>query len=243
MKIQDSTGKQLNSLDDWKGLHENEHWKPGRSAYSIADFIVNRQGARDLGERISSALGESVEFLQLIPEYEVRFDRYGKGRFHDLGIFGRTKSDKSLFVGVEAKVDESFGRYVSDEWQEAKELVRHGKPTFRPQRIRGLCAKFHGGPGIPTDPNIRYQLLYGTAGTTCVGKEISVFYVAVFLTDDYDHSIGESNRRDYRQFIEWAGGRPIGDDGLGASFHQLTVGDRPLISIYEHFTSELRRSP
>ena len=235
MRIQDSTGNQLNSLDDWKGLHEDEHWKPGRSAYSIADFIVNRQGARNLGARISSALGDSVEFLQLIPEYGVRFDRYGKGRFHDLGIFGRTKSGKSLFVGVEAKVDESFGKYVSDEWQEAEELMARGERTRKPQRIRELCARFHGGPEVPTNPDIRYQLLHGTAGTVCVEADISVFYVAVFVTDDYDRSIGESNYRDYRQFIEWAGGKPIGDGGVGASFHQLTVGDRPLISIYEHF--------
>ena len=41
MKVEDSQGNQLTSLDDWKNLHEPVKWKPGRSAYSVAEFIVN----------------------------------------------------------------------------------------------------------------------------------------------------------------------------------------------------------
>ena len=236
MEIEDSNGKQLNSLDDWKNLHSPEHWEPGRSAYSVADFIVNRKGACKLRDRISSVLGEFVVFLKLIPEYEVRFDCYGgKHRVHDLGILGRTESGKSLFVGVEAKVDESFGAYVSDEWRKAVEQRSRGQSTSKPERIQELCARFDGGLGIATDADIRYQLLYGTAGTVCAEKDVSVFYVAVFLTEAYDDSIGESNRRDYKRFIEQAGGRPTGDDGMGASSHYLMLGRKPLVSVYEYF--------
>ena len=104
-----------------------------------------------------------------------------------------------------------------------------------PQRIRELCARFDGGPEITEDADIRYQLLYGTAGTVCAGMDVSVFYVAVFLTDDYDSSIWESNYQDYRKFIEQAGGKPTKNDGAGASSHLLTVGGRSLVSIYEYF--------
>ena len=239
MTIEDSKGNQLRSLDDWEGLHEPEKWEPGRSAHSVADFIVNLGGARKLRERVSSVLGKPVAFTKLIPQYEVRFDRYGKGRVHDLGIFGETDSGSSLFVGVEAKVDEPFGRYVSEEWRDAIRVRNRGKRTRKPQRIEELCARF-GGPEISVDACIRYQLLYGTAGTVCAGEDVSVFYVAVFQTDDYDKDIGKSNLRDYRQFIEQAGGKPTKDDDAGASSHLLTVGGRSLVSIYEHFPLSAR---
>ena len=96
MRVEDFKGNELTSMDDWQSLHEPDKWKPGRSAYSVADFIVNQSGAEKLRERLSSVLGEPVAFLKLVPEYEVRFDRYGKGRFHDLGIRGNTASGGSL---------------------------------------------------------------------------------------------------------------------------------------------------
>ena len=236
MRVEDFKGNELTSMDDWQSLHEPDKWKPGRSAYSVADFIVNQSGAEKLRERLSSVLGEPVAFLKLVPEYEVRFDRYGKGRFHDLGIRGNTASRGSLFVGVEAKVDETFGKYVGDEWREANELLERGENTNKPQRIQELCARFGGAPRITEDSSeIRYQLLYGVAGTIDAGADASVLYVAVFRTDAYDASIGEANRRDYLRFIECAGGEPIGSGGGGASAHLLTLSDKRLVSIYEYF--------
>ena len=127
MRIENTEGKPLNCLDDWKSIHKPTQWKEGRSAYSVADFIVNREGSCKLRDRVSSVLGEPVTFHKIIPEYEVKFDQYGKGRFHDLGIFGKTQSGESLFVGVEAKVDESFGAYVADEWRKAQKIKRKRK--------------------------------------------------------------------------------------------------------------------
>ena len=236
MRVEDSQGNQLTSLDDWKNLHEPDKWKPGRSAYSVADFIVTQRGAVTLRQRVSSVLGEPVVFLRLVPEYEVRFDRYGKGRFHDLGILGKTASERSLFVGVEAKVDETFNEYVGDVWRKATQLLERGGNTNQPQRIQELCARFKGAPRITEDSSdIRYQLLYSAAGTVDAGADVSVFYVAVFRGDAYDASIGESNHQDYLRFIECAGGEPIGPDGRGASAHLFMLGDKRLVSIYEYF--------
>ncbi len=232
MRIEDSKGNQLNSLDDWENLHNSEKWKQGRSAHSIADFIVNRKGACKIQERISSILGESIEFLKIIPEHEIKFDKYKNGRVHDIGIFGETISGKSIFVGVEAKVDETFGKYIKDEWRDAEIKINRGKKTCMLQRIKELCAKFKNGSEITENAKIRYQLLHGTAGTTASCADISVFYVAVFLTELYNDSIGKSNYQDYRQFIEEAGGESTGFDGIS---HRLMIGGKPLISIYECF--------
>ena len=235
-KVEDSQGKQLTSLDDWKNLHEPDKWKPGRSAYSVAEFIVNQRGAARLRQRVSSVLGEPVVFRKLVPEYEIRFDRYGKGRIHDLGILGKTDSERSLFVGVEAKVDETFNEYIGDVWRKANKLLERGENTNQAQRIQELCARFKGASRISEDSfDIRYQLLYSAAGTIDAGADVSVFYVVVFRTDAYDASIGESNHQDYLRFIEWAGGKPIGPDGGGASAHLLMLGNKRLVSIYEYF--------
>ena len=235
MRIENTEGKPLNCLDDWKSIHKPTQWKEGRSAYSVADFIVNREGACKLRDRVSSVLGEPVTFHKIIPEYEVKFDQYGKGRFHDLGIFGKTQSGKSLFVGVEAKVDESFGAYVADEWRKAQKIRESGKGTRLPERIMQLCDRFNDGLGINKCDKVRYQLLHGTAGTVDSKADVSVFYVAVFKTDSYDKEIGESNHRDYQQFIERAGGVPTQDNGNRASSHVLTLGGKQLIAIYEYF--------
>ncbi len=235
MRIEASNGNPLTSLDDWEPLHEPKHWKPGRSAHSIADFVMNQGGADKLQLRVSSVLGEAVDFHTLTPECEIRFDRYGRGRVHDLGIRGKTASGKSLFVGVEAKVDETFNEYVRDAWQKANEVVERGRNSNKPQRIRELCARFKGGPGISVDSDISYQLLYGTAGTVDAGADVSVFYVAVFITDAYDASTGEANHQDYLRFIERAGGEPISVGEREVSAHRLILGKRELVSIYEYF--------
>ena len=240
MRIEASNGNPLTSLDDWEPLHKPKHWKPGRSAHSIADFVVNQRGADKLQQRVSSVLGKPVDFHKLTPECEIRFDRYGRGRVHDLGIWGETASSKSLFVGVEAKVDETFNEYVGDAWRKANQERDRGISTRKPERIRELCARFKGGPGISVDSDISYQLLYGTAGTVDAGADVSVFYVAVFQTGAYDASVGAANHQDYLRFIERAGGESIPAGEAGASRHMLTLHDktpreRRLVSIYEHF--------
>ena len=236
MRVEDSRGNELTSLDDWRNLHKPVKWKLGRSAYSVADFVVNQSGADKFRQRIASVLGEPVVFIKLVPEYEVRFDHYGKGRVHDLAIWGRTASGTSLFVGVEAKVDEPFGDYVGTEWSEAKTKLDSGENTNKPQRIEGLCARFINAPRITKHSSeIRYQLLHSVAGTIDVEEDTSVLYVAVFRTDDYDASEGEVNRQDYLRFIECAGGKPIGPDGGWSSAHLLMLGNKRFVSIYEYF--------
>ena len=236
MRIEDSKGNELTELRDWQRLHEPKKWKRGRSAWSVADFVVNQGGAERLRRRVSSVLDEPVAFVKIIPEYEVRFDRYGKGRFHDLGIHGTTTSGGSLFVGVEAKVDETFGDYVGSELRKAEQRLESGNKTKMPERIRGLCARFSDAPRITRDScKVRYQLLHGVAGTLDAGAEVSVFYVAVFRTRAYDDSVGDENRREYLRFIECAEGQGIGAGKGSASAHLLSIGGKRLFSIHEYF--------
>ena len=119
--------------------------------------------------------------------------------------------------------------------EKAQKIRESGKGTRLPERIMQLCDRFNDGLGINKCDKVRYQLLHGTAGTVDSKADVSVFYVAVFKTDSYDKEIGESNHRDYQQFIERAGGVPTQDNGNRASSHVLTLGGKQLIAIYEYF--------
>ena len=233
VRIESCEGKAVNGLEDWKTLIKPKHWKRGRSVCSLAEFIIDRNGAPALQERVASVLGEPIVFDKGVPQHEVCFDEYRNGRVHDLGLFGKTDSGKSLFVGVEAKVDEPFGDFVSEAWAAADKERKRGKITRKPERIRKLCARF--GPGITEESrDVRYQLLHGVAGTVDAGADLSVFYVIVFRTGLYDAEKGKKNHEDYRRFVERAGGERIrtGDDGVEA--HVLTVGGKRLHAIHEY---------
>ena len=168
MRIEDKKKKEICTIQDWARLYaspeQSRQWKEHRSAYSVAEFILNRDGADHLQSRLSAALGTTVEFERAVPEYETRFDDYGRGRVHDLGIFGRTASGESLFVGLEAKVDETFGSTVRDAYLAAKTKQIAGKSTNAPDRIEKLLASHFPKPKISMF-DVRYQLLYATAGT------------------------------------------------------------------------------
>ena len=140
MKIVSTGGSEISSLDDWPRPNKKNQWKEGRSAYSVADFILNRGGAAHLESRLSEVLKQEVSFSLITPEKEIRFDRYGRGRVHDLAIYGADSTEKTLFVGLEAKVDEKFGQTVRDRFEDAnKQLVRNPR-SKAVERIRALPA-------------------------------------------------------------------------------------------------------
>ena len=66
-------------MEDWARLHKSLHWKEGRSAHSIADFILNRDGTAHLQSRLSRVLSREVSIRLIIPEKQIRFDGYGRG--------------------------------------------------------------------------------------------------------------------------------------------------------------------
>ena len=76
LKVIDSRGNDITTLEQWSKTVRRSHWKRGRSAYSLADFIMNRNGAAHLESRISSVLSQPVRLEQGTPEYAARFDRY-----------------------------------------------------------------------------------------------------------------------------------------------------------------------
>ena len=238
MKIEDSKGKVISTMKDWENLYKtpklSHQWKKDRSAHTTAEFMLLRKGEASLQSRLSDVLSLPVKLDRAIVEYEKRFDSYGKGRVHDLGIFG-TAGGKNLFVGIEAKVDEPFSESVLDAYLEGIVKQIDTPPTNVPKRIEQLLEMhFMPKPDVSMF-DVRYQLLYGTAGTLAADADVYVFYIVVFKTPLYDEVKGAENYRDYIYFINKAGGKPIKLSNKEAIAHELTINGKRLVCIYEYF--------
>ena len=59
--------------------------------------------------------------------------------------------------------------------------------------------------------------------------------ITVFRTLDYDEDKGRKNQLDYDNFMRISGGECLIQGDTGFLAHQLTLGDRRLICIYEYF--------
>jgi hypothetical protein len=238
MKIEDTSGREILTFDDWANLYdtprERRKWKEHRSAWSVADFVINHDGVAQLQARLADAIGQSITVDRVVPEFEQRFDQYGHGRVHDLGVFGQAADGRSVFVGVEAKVDETFGATVHDAYLQAKAKQITGKSTNAPLRIEQLLALHFAEPD-PSMFDVRYQLLYATAGTLAANADISVMYVVVFKTPLYDESIGANNYRDYIHFVNKVGGMPVSLTEKGVVAHTLNLDGRALLCLHEYF--------
>ena len=242
MKIVDSHGNEITSLEDWANLYaearRERHWKKGRSAYSVAEFILNRGGAVHLESRLFEVLKQSVSIRLVNPEKEVRFDKFGRGRVHDLAIEGIVGGEQSLFLGLEAKVDESFGPIIQDQLESAQKQLSKNPRSKAVERIRALPARYSPSISLDSMLDIRYQLVHGTAGTVSARKvnrepyDLYVFYVLVFKTCLHDEKAGEQNLRDYLRFISRVGGSDLEHPDVRA--HSITMDDKPLTCIYEY---------
>lgn len=224
-------GTPISTLEEWQNTifigQKAMHWKEGRSAHSLCHFILNNSGDVVIKELVASSIKEELTLDVAYPEYQVCFDQYGHGREHDLGIFGQTKSGKNIFVGVEAKVDETFGETIQTKYltEKAKELNR--VTTNAPKRIEELL-KFNFQHITRSDFDLRYQLLHATAGTLAVDADVHVLLVLVFKTDDYNEEIGKGNYNDFLKFVKRTEAEELGNDQF-----KLKRKDKELLIIYK----------
>ena len=174
------------------------------------------------------------------PEFHARFDCHGGNPTNlDLGIRGRVGAESSLFVGVEAKVDEPFGdKTVCERYREAiRERCR--KPQSRATaRVVDLLSRYFADSSDPCDSKLSevgYQLLTGTAGTVVAEHDRSLFYILVFETRLYDKEKGKANRLVYKKFIGAMDGKTLTQNNDPFRADKITVAEKPLICIYDYF--------
>ena len=236
MIYKDSKGNNISTISEWKstlfaGTKKKKHWKKGRSAFELANFMINGIGENVISDLVAELLNEKVSFDYAIPEMEVRFDQFGHGREHDLGIWGNTESKKKIFIGVEAKVDESFNKKISESYIKAKANELSGISTNAAKRIESLL-KRNFREIKPEFFDLRYQLLYSTVGTLDTkGADLYVLLVIVFKSDLYDEIKGLENYKDYIQFVNSVDSERI-KSKKGIDYHKLKIENKTLHSIY-----------
>jgi hypothetical protein len=136
-------------------LGKKSHWRQGRSAFEVAQSWFSEPG---IPQSIRDVLETDVAFVEasLIKaffERHTKLDGYGRDSQTDLLVILQIRTGVAV-LGVEAKVDETFGKLVR-EWLDGSEGKR--------QRLAGLVARL----GLYTTDvgSLRYQLLHRTVAT------------------------------------------------------------------------------
>lgn len=213
--------QEIRNIDEWKkafcasysGKEDDYHWQPGRSGERLAnDFIESDAcGEETMRMMVSGFLHtDDVSLDKAFIEYSSKFDEYSRRRMQDLAIFGNAKG-KSIFIGVEAKVDESFGSYtVSGQRNNVKKMLSEGVSTDAGFRLDKLVMDFLEEDEIKYG-KLRYQLLYYLAGSFREEAEIIFMPVIVYKTTgvDYHESKGTANQRAYKRFMESLGFKAV----------------------------------
>ncbi len=234
MEIVNRKNQAIKNINDWEKEIPKKDWVKGRSAYSLAEFILIENGIEKVKNIIKDILKDEIIIEKGIPEYEVKFDKFGgRGRFHDIGIWGKTKStNKTFFVGIESKVDESFGQTVSEAYISGIIKRLNKENTKKPERIEKLLEQNFGNKIKSKHFDLRYQLLYTTMGTLEENADISICFFIIFKSSSYDKIKGKENYRDYCQFVQNVLSEKIPCDIDNVEVNKLIIDSRKIYSVY-----------
>ena len=156
MKLEISKTNVITTVDQWLQfaplMGKEKHWKDGRSAKSLAQFMTDKTQVKIL-ENVLKELGYDTRgVISCIPEANTVLPGTGNGRNHDLLMIG-----KDFVVGIEAKVSEPFGKTISKELEGASENKQY--------RIDTLAKELFGCEVNEDSEDLKYQLLTGVMGT------------------------------------------------------------------------------
>lgn len=213
--------QEITSKAEWKKAFceaynsngEDKHWKDGRSGECLAEDFIGKtpNGEVSMIEMIHRFLGTNNISLDVAKiEFASFFDNHPRPRMQDLAIWGRV-DNKAVFIGVEAKVDESFG---SKSIAQQRNYVNGLTSTEADKRLDELVKDYLAGDEN-SHGKLRYQLLYYLAGSFCEAKADIIFMpVIVYETrgksfDEYSDSNGRTNKNAYKRFMTELGFVPM----------------------------------
>jgi hypothetical protein len=175
------------------------HWKPDRSAYQTAYSWFLAKGLPDSIKDIlkTDSAFEGAVLPRAVFEKKTKIDSFGRESQTDVLAFVKAGA-KLAVLGVEAKVDESFGPLVQ-EWND------YGSNRLR--RLVGLLDRLEFG-SMPIG-RLRYQLFHRTAATLIEASNAGASEAAL-VVQSFDQ-----NRAGFEDFIAFADafGTPISAPG------------------------------
>ncbi len=222
---------EINTYADWERVFKTakpKDWKEGRSAQSLAHFMMQENGFENLKQYVGEAIQtpkDEIEIQKVTIEGRIAFDNYNHSREHDLAIEARTKSNKTIFIGVEAKVDEPFGSKTIEQYR--KSAINKNTNSTVPCRIDGLKTYFPKDKE-PEFEKMQYQLATATAGTLCAQTaektdyDFYIFMVLVF-TDNCDAKKKEENINAFVLFLNAIAAQELCEDTYKCESNNKTL--------------------
>ena len=218
--------KPITSVDDWETLASPGpgKWRTDYSAEALAQAWIAGRGPDGLLDLLAKQGGDRFEAVQLeraTAEAQTHFDEFGGPRNHDL-LIEASDSTGRLTIGLEGKVNETFGQTVREYRAAAEKKREANKPTNAPERLDSLLAALAGAERVsaPELADLRYQLFSATAGTLAAANDHeasrAVFVVHELQTAVADAAAQAENANSLADFVEVALGlpRPDGDEWL-----------------------------
>lgn len=131
------------------------HWKKGRSAYETAHSWFTAQGLPNEMRQtlVTDHVLAGATLRKAIFENKTELDAFGRPSQTDVLALLQTNTGLAV-LGVEAKVDETFGSIVR-EWND--------QTVGKSRRLVGLCKRLELNPDDVG--SLRYQLLHRTVAT------------------------------------------------------------------------------
>ena len=206
-------GKIINCVDDWYSVappkNPSLHWKDGRSAKELAKYMTSIKGymPKEI-EDILVKLGCNTNIIFYDePEAVTSLEGRGGGRHHDLLLV----QENEVVVGVEAKSDEDFGKFVCKElfgnkdYKELFDSISENKFT----RVNSLYNDIYGYD-LYKNMELRYQLLTATDGILKEARKANtskaVLLVLTLKKEGcYTEKKVEANLKDLKNFVDSLG--------------------------------------
>lgn len=205
MKIKISKNNNIiTTVEEWYQFAppkaKGKHWKDGRSAKSLAQFMTDKNQVKKLEDILVELKYNTNGVISCTPEANTVLPCKGNGRNHDLLMIG-----EDFVVGIEAKVSEPFGEEISTELIEASDNKKG--------RIDKLANELFGCKinEVKDGLELRYQLLTGVYGTLLEAennkKSKALFLVIVFtdgITREDENAVNRNND-DFKNFCQQIG--------------------------------------
>ena len=205
MKIKISKNNNIiTTVEEWYQFAppkaKGKHWKDGRSAKSLAQFMTDKNQVKKLEDILVELEYDTNGVISCTPEANTVLPCKGNGRNHDLLMIG-----EDFVVGIEAKVSESFGEEISTELIEASDNKKN--------RIDTLANKLFGCKinEVKDGLELRYQLLtgvYGTLREAKKNKKSKALFLVIVFTDGItreDENAVNRNNDDFKNFCQQIG--------------------------------------
>ena len=204
MKIKISKNNIITTVEEWYQFAppkaKGKHWKDGRSAKSLAQFMTDKNQVKKLEDILVELKYDTNGVISCTPEANTVLPCKGNGRNHDLLMIG-----EDFVVGIEAKVSEPFGEEISTELIEASDNKKN--------RIYTLANELFGCKinEVKDGLELRYQLLtgvYGTLREAKKNKKSKALFLVIVFTDGItreDENAVNRNNDDFKNFCQQIG--------------------------------------